>query len=133
MTAATAQLAPGLELSYAAFDDRLVVSTTSASELAVALAPLALAAAVSGDAGNAVRAGLAVWAVALVATVCADADVRPPRLTWRGRADERSTGVARRHEGIVAVRAGDAEETALELGAEQRAEFQSFDHLVPCS
>ena len=46
------------------------------------------------------------WAFDLVATVCADADVRPPRLTWRRRADERSTGVTRRHEGIVAVRAG---------------------------
>jgi hypothetical protein len=35
VTAATAQLAPGLELSYAAFDDRLVVSTALAGIAAV--------------------------------------------------------------------------------------------------
>jgi hypothetical protein len=46
------------------------------------------------------------WAHALVADVCADAGVTPPRLAWRRRRDEHSTGVARRGEGIVAVRAG---------------------------
>ena len=46
------------------------------------------------------------WALALVATVCADADVRAPRLAWRRRAGTSSTGVTRRRDGIVAVRAG---------------------------
>jgi hypothetical protein len=41
-----------------------------------------------------------------VATVCADAGVAEPRLAWRRRAALHSTGVARRHEGVVAVRAG---------------------------
>lgn len=46
------------------------------------------------------------WATDLVATVCADASVEPPRLTWRRRAHEHSTGIARRDAGIVSVRAG---------------------------
>jgi hypothetical protein len=49
------------------------------------------------------------WAVDLVALVCGTAGVAPPRLTWRRRAAEHSTGVTRRAEGIVAVRAGDDE------------------------
>ncbi len=47
------------------------------------------------------------WADELVRTVCADADVTPPRLAWRRRRGEHSTGVARRGEGMIAVRAGD--------------------------
>lgn len=46
------------------------------------------------------------WADALVATVCADAGMEPPRLAWRRRDSERSTGVARRGAGMIAVRAG---------------------------
>jgi hypothetical protein len=46
------------------------------------------------------------WALDLVASVCADAVVPPPRLLWRTRHGEASTGVARRADGIVAVRAG---------------------------
>ena len=46
------------------------------------------------------------WAEALVAEVCAEAEVAPPELRWRRRSSERSTGVARRHAGTVAVRAG---------------------------
>lgn len=46
------------------------------------------------------------WATELVALVCADAGVAPPRLSWRRRAGEHSTGVTRRAEGAVAVRAG---------------------------
>lgn len=46
------------------------------------------------------------WATDLVASVCADAGVAPPRLAWRGRRSEHSTGVARREVGMVAVRAG---------------------------
>lgn len=46
------------------------------------------------------------WATELVATVCADACVAPPRLQWRLRRAEHSTGVARRHDGVIAVRAG---------------------------
>lgn len=46
------------------------------------------------------------WARALVVNVCADARVAPPRLSWRSRDDEHSTGVTRRSEGLVAVRAG---------------------------
>lgn len=47
------------------------------------------------------------WALDLVATVCADASLAPPRVAWRRRAGEHSTGVARRHDGSIAVRAGD--------------------------
>jgi hypothetical protein len=46
------------------------------------------------------------WALDLVAAVCADAAVPPPRLLWRARHGEASTGVARRADRIVAVRAG---------------------------
>ncbi|MGH2417773.1 MAG: hypothetical protein ACRDFY_05520, partial [Candidatus Limnocylindria bacterium] len=46
------------------------------------------------------------WAVDLLATVCADAGVAAPRLAWRLRAGEHSTGVTRRDDGLVAVRAG---------------------------
>jgi len=46
------------------------------------------------------------WATDLVARVCADAGVTPPRLAWRRRAHEHSTGVCRRDAGLVAVRAG---------------------------
>jgi len=46
------------------------------------------------------------WASALAATVCADAAVGQPRLSWRRRAAENSTGVTRRHDGMIAVRAG---------------------------
>lgn len=47
------------------------------------------------------------WATALVAEVCADAGVAPPRLHWRRRSGSASTGVARRSAGAIAVRAGD--------------------------
>ena len=46
------------------------------------------------------------WALSLVATVCADAGSAQPRLAWRRRSGEHSTGVTRRHDAIVAVRAG---------------------------
>jgi hypothetical protein len=46
------------------------------------------------------------WAVELVATVCAAVSVEPPRLSWRRRIGEHSTGVTRRPDGLVAVRAG---------------------------
>jgi hypothetical protein len=46
------------------------------------------------------------WADALVARVCADAALAPPRLIWRLRAAQHSTGVARRHAGVISVRAG---------------------------
>lgn len=49
------------------------------------------------------------WAEALVAAVCADAGVAPPRLAWRRRRGEHSTGVARRGDGSIAVRAGTEE------------------------
>jgi hypothetical protein len=47
------------------------------------------------------------WATALVAEVCAEAGVAPPRLAWRRRRSAASTGVARRSAGMIAVRAGD--------------------------
>lgn len=47
------------------------------------------------------------WATELVATVCGEADVAPPRLLWRRRRSPMSTGVARRAHGSIAVRAGD--------------------------
>ncbi len=47
------------------------------------------------------------WADALVREVCADAGMQPPRLAWRRRKGEHSTGVARRGEGMIAVRAGE--------------------------
>ena len=46
------------------------------------------------------------WAHQLVMTVCTDAGTRPPRLAWRRRHALASTGVARRHEGMIVVRAG---------------------------
>lgn len=46
------------------------------------------------------------WAWELVAIVCADAGVTSPRLLWRTRCGGRSTGVARRSEGTISVRAG---------------------------
>ena len=39
------------------------------------------------------------WASALVGAICADAGVEPPRLTWRRRRSEHSTGIARRDAG----------------------------------
>jgi hypothetical protein len=47
------------------------------------------------------------WASDLVAQVCTDAGVAPPRLAWRRRRGAASTGVARRSAGTIAVRAGD--------------------------
>jgi hypothetical protein len=46
------------------------------------------------------------WAAELTDTVCADAGVRAPRLAWRRRSAELSTGLARRDVGLVTVRAG---------------------------
>ena len=46
------------------------------------------------------------WAIELVEAVCGDASVSPPRLTWRSRQGEHSTGVARRQAGTISVRAG---------------------------
>jgi hypothetical protein len=47
-----------------------------------------------------------VWARELVASVCTDAGVEPPRLLWRVRRAGTSTGVARRSDGTISVRAG---------------------------
>lgn len=56
------------------------------------------------------------WATALVDAVCTDAGVAPPRLLWRSRAHDHSTGIARRTEGLIAVRAGrDATDQRLTL------------------
>src|SRR5919107_1268051 len=38
--------------------------------------------------------------------VCREAGVAPPRLGWRRRDAEASTGIARRDAGLIAVRAG---------------------------
>ena len=46
------------------------------------------------------------WAHELLSVVCADAGVAPPRLLWRERHGGPSTGVARRSEGTISVRAG---------------------------
>jgi hypothetical protein len=46
------------------------------------------------------------WAHELVATVCAEAGAARPRLLWRSRQGGPSTGVARRSEGTISVRAG---------------------------
>jgi hypothetical protein len=46
------------------------------------------------------------WALDLMTSVCADAGVPPPTLQWRIRRGPHSTGVTRRHLGLVAVRAG---------------------------
>lgn len=49
------------------------------------------------------------WALELVAIVCTSAGMAEPRLTWRRRIGEHSTGVTRRHDGMIAVRAGSDE------------------------
>ena len=46
------------------------------------------------------------WAQALVKVVCVDAGVPAPRLAWRRRGGLHSTGLARRSEGTICVRAG---------------------------
>jgi len=46
------------------------------------------------------------WARALVTNVCAEANVPEPRLSWRSRRHPHSTGVARREDQLIAVRAG---------------------------
>jgi hypothetical protein len=46
------------------------------------------------------------WAHELLATVCADANVDSPRLSWRRRMGAHSTGLTQRHRGSIAVRAG---------------------------
>ncbi len=46
------------------------------------------------------------WARDLVDFVCREAEVTPPRLSWRARRAEHSTGVARRDAGLISVRAG---------------------------
>ena len=46
------------------------------------------------------------WALELVTVVCADAGAAPPRLLWRTRRGGPSTGVARRSDGTISVRAG---------------------------
>lgn len=46
------------------------------------------------------------WAVELADVVCREAQVDAPRLQWRARRDVHSTGVARRSERMIAVRAG---------------------------
>lgn len=49
------------------------------------------------------------WAHILVARICADAGLPTPRLAWRIRRGQHSTGLTRRTDGIVAVRAGSDE------------------------
>jgi hypothetical protein len=49
------------------------------------------------------------WAADLVAAVCGEAAVAMPRLVWRRRREEHSTGVTRRMDGLVSVRAGSDE------------------------
>jgi hypothetical protein len=46
------------------------------------------------------------WAAGIVAVVCRDAGLAAPRLTWRRRAGGHSTGLTRRADGTIAVRAG---------------------------
>ena len=46
------------------------------------------------------------WATELTAVVCADAGVAPPRLSWRRRTSERSSGVTLPDIGQISVRAG---------------------------
>ncbi|RPH36705.1 MAG: hypothetical protein EHM90_01375 [Chloroflexi bacterium] len=46
------------------------------------------------------------WATDLTAVVCADAGIAPPRLAWRRRTGDHSSGLTRRDRGTVAVRAG---------------------------
>jgi hypothetical protein len=47
-----------------------------------------------------------MWASKLVAVVCTEASVAPPRVTWRRRASGHSSGLTRREDGVIAVRAG---------------------------
>ena len=49
------------------------------------------------------------WARQLVDAVCEQARVRPPALVWRRRRGEHSTGVARRADATISVRAGSDE------------------------
>jgi hypothetical protein len=46
------------------------------------------------------------WASDLADAVCASAGVAPPRLTWRHRSGEPSTGLTQVDAGVIAVRAG---------------------------
>jgi hypothetical protein len=46
------------------------------------------------------------WAAELTLLVCDEAGAAQPRLTWRRRAAEHSTGVTRRDLGVVSIRAG---------------------------
>jgi hypothetical protein len=46
------------------------------------------------------------WAGELMRTVCLEAGAPIPRLAWRRRAGEHSTGLTRRTDGILRVRAG---------------------------
>jgi hypothetical protein len=50
--------------------------------------------------------GAPTWATGLTDAVCADASVAPPRLVWRRRSGELSTGLTQPEAGIVTVRAG---------------------------
>lgn len=47
-----------------------------------------------------------LWALQLADAVCADAGVAAPRLAWRLRTTESSSGLTRRDLGVVSVRAG---------------------------
>ncbi|MGQ0608367.1 MAG: hypothetical protein ACT4OQ_07890 [Chloroflexota bacterium] len=49
------------------------------------------------------------WAIELATIVCADAGVAQPRLGWRRRSGDHSTGVTRRHDAMIAVRSGSDE------------------------
>jgi len=49
------------------------------------------------------------WALELATVVCADAGVAQPRLAWRRRSGDHSTGVTQRHDAMIAVRAGSDE------------------------
>lgn len=46
------------------------------------------------------------WASELTAMVCADAGITAPRLTWRRRSGDHSTGLTRHDKGTVSMRAG---------------------------
>ncbi|HJT63238.1 MAG TPA: hypothetical protein VJ839_00515 [Candidatus Limnocylindria bacterium] len=46
------------------------------------------------------------WAVELTALVCADSGIAPPRLRWRQWSGDHSSGLTRRDQGTVSVRAG---------------------------
>jgi hypothetical protein len=50
------------------------------------------------------------WAIELARAVCADARIEPPaRLSWRRRVSVHSTGIARRADAVISVRAGSDE------------------------